>query len=198
MENRNDIVRRNLIFLRKQKNWSQSRVADVLGYTRSTINKYENERLNISLEQLDPLAKLFDVTVEQLLSKDLRASYRSIPPSYVSTSSDGTPQINTSTKEYPEVLSQLCYLQGVYLYMMTTPQTEHNRKEIQGRLDGLMELYAVLNQLDIDTEEGLGFVYQSIENHVKQGYLTGQADFDAALYREFISKDYSDIIDSIL
>jgi len=54
--------------LRIEKNLTQSELANILKYTDSTISKWEQGRgFPTSVETLDKMAELFDVTVEELL-----------------------------------------------------------------------------------------------------------------------------------
>ncbi|MCK9451238.1 MAG: helix-turn-helix domain-containing protein [Bacteroidales bacterium] len=56
--------------LRKQKGLQQKEVAIEVGLSQSNYNKVENDHRQPSIEVLNKLAKLFDVTIDQLLNPD--------------------------------------------------------------------------------------------------------------------------------
>jgi transcriptional regulator with XRE-family HTH domain len=56
--------------LRFQKGISQQRLAELLGVSRPTISQMENGERKISAEELDCLAKIFNISVDSLLKRD--------------------------------------------------------------------------------------------------------------------------------
>jgi transcriptional regulator with XRE-family HTH domain len=55
--------------LRSQKGISQQRLAELLDVSRPTISQMENEGRKISAEELDCLAKIFNISVDSLLKR---------------------------------------------------------------------------------------------------------------------------------
>lgn len=55
---------------RENKNMTQSEIADILGVKSATISKYEAGTLEPNIESLKKLAKLFDVSIDELLKED--------------------------------------------------------------------------------------------------------------------------------
>ena len=53
--------------LRKQKGWSQEELAEKLMVTRQAVSKWENGTSDPSTSNLIALAKLFDLSAEELL-----------------------------------------------------------------------------------------------------------------------------------
>ncbi|GEM_PF-2274856 len=67
----NLFFKENLLYLRKQKNQSQTELGKALGVTRHAISKWENgERMPI-IEDAQNIAKYFDISLENLLCDDL-------------------------------------------------------------------------------------------------------------------------------
>lgn len=68
MEN-NDIKNycKRLIELRKENNYTQQYVAEYLKIDRSNYSKYELGKLEISIEMLIKLAKLYNVSTDYIL-----------------------------------------------------------------------------------------------------------------------------------
>jgi transcriptional regulator with XRE-family HTH domain len=61
----------NIKFSRKLKRLTQAQVADMLGVTRGTIANYETDVSQPPIDTLIKIAKLFDTTVEKLMSNNL-------------------------------------------------------------------------------------------------------------------------------
>ena len=59
----------NLYFLRKQRKWKQSDVAEKLGTTQRKISYWEKGKIEPDLDDLLQLAEIFDVSLEELLKK---------------------------------------------------------------------------------------------------------------------------------
>lgn len=62
----------NLRFLRKQKNLSQDYIAEIFNYKNyTTIQKWETGKAEPDLEIVHKLAKFFNVSMDDLVNKDL-------------------------------------------------------------------------------------------------------------------------------
>jgi DNA-binding XRE family transcriptional regulator len=64
----------NLRYLRKKMEWSQEYFSDKVGVKRSVIGSYEEERAEPDLLSFHRICKLFNVTMENMLTKDLSKS----------------------------------------------------------------------------------------------------------------------------
>lgn len=62
----------NLSFLRKEKGLTQEAVAETLDLGRQAVGFYESGDREPTLENLLNLARFFEVSVDDLLSKDMR------------------------------------------------------------------------------------------------------------------------------
>lgn len=60
-----------LIYLRKQKGYTQYEVSEILNISRSTLSKYEHGTRIPNIETLIQLAKLYDVSCDYLLCRDI-------------------------------------------------------------------------------------------------------------------------------
>jgi transcriptional regulator with XRE-family HTH domain len=67
-----EFITTNMKFLRKQKNWTQSDLADELEIKRSLVGAYEEGRARPTYETLYALSKLFKYSIDQLITRDLR------------------------------------------------------------------------------------------------------------------------------
>ena len=56
--------------LRKQRGWTQEELAGLLYVSRTAVSKWESQRGYPSIDSLKAIAKLFSVTVDELLSGD--------------------------------------------------------------------------------------------------------------------------------
>jgi transcriptional regulator with XRE-family HTH domain len=61
----------NLLFLRKQKKLTQAEMPENIGINRSTWANYEAGKTEPALDDVIRIASFFDVTVTDLLTKDL-------------------------------------------------------------------------------------------------------------------------------
>lgn len=57
----------NLKLLRKEKGISQQQLADIIGVTQQSINKYENHKIEPDIDTLIKLAVFFDTSVDYLI-----------------------------------------------------------------------------------------------------------------------------------
>ncbi len=68
MESISEIVRENLIKLRKEKQWTQVEVAKKIGYSDKAISRWETGEGSPDIETLAALADLYEIPVESLFS----------------------------------------------------------------------------------------------------------------------------------
>ena len=60
-----------LIYLRKQKGYTQCEVAEILNISRSALSKYEKGNRVPNIEILMQLASLYNVSCDYLLCRDI-------------------------------------------------------------------------------------------------------------------------------
>ena len=72
MKELNKIIGSNLLYLRKKYNYKQSEVAEKLNYSDKTISKWETGEVVPSVENLVELCKLYNVTIDDIISKDFQ------------------------------------------------------------------------------------------------------------------------------
>ena len=63
-------MQNRILQLRKAQGYSQARLADLTGVTRQTINAIENAKYSPSLELAFTLARVLDVTVDELFTME--------------------------------------------------------------------------------------------------------------------------------
>lgn len=59
-----------ILDLRKKKGWSQEELGYKLDVSRQTISKWEAGQTTPELEKLRNLAKIFEISVDELISED--------------------------------------------------------------------------------------------------------------------------------
>lgn len=62
----------NLKFLRLKKQLSQNKLAQKLGVNSSTIKRWEENTMSPNIENVDTIAKYFNISVSDLICRDLR------------------------------------------------------------------------------------------------------------------------------
>ena len=79
---------KNLRFLRRKAEWSQSDLGDKIGTDYNTISRYESGKSTPKLEALTKLAHVFEMSIEELRNVDL-------------TRPAGPAQVEEPNKDYP-------------------------------------------------------------------------------------------------
>ncbi len=64
-------LNKNIRFLRKQKGYTIPKLAELLGIKKSTLDGIECSQNNTSLEVLDKLHNIFEISLNDLVYKDL-------------------------------------------------------------------------------------------------------------------------------
>ena len=70
-----------LAALRKARGWTQPQLAEMLGISLNALVHYERKATNPSGEFLSKVAKLFNVTVDELLGCEVKPARKPGPPS---------------------------------------------------------------------------------------------------------------------
>lgn len=65
----------NVKFLRKQANMTQPELAEKLNVVKSTVANFESGQFTVSLQILDKLHKIFNVSLDDLIYKDLQSNH---------------------------------------------------------------------------------------------------------------------------
>lgn len=65
------IFRKNVRYLRKQHGYTLQQFADILGVSKSLISQFESGYSGISLEVILQIRSLFNVSLDELILKDL-------------------------------------------------------------------------------------------------------------------------------
>ena len=100
---------KNLRFLRRRAEWSQSDLGDKIATDYNTISRYESGKSTPKLEALTKLAQVFEVSVEELRNVDLtRPAALALveePKAYPGAAGRGTATSRTKAAQYPLVVS---------------------------------------------------------------------------------------------
>jgi putative transcriptional regulator len=62
-------VKNRLRVLRAERRWSQALLAERLGVSRQTVNAIENERYDPSLPLAFTIARVFELSIEEVFSE---------------------------------------------------------------------------------------------------------------------------------
>ena len=71
MSNKKIVFSNNLKDQRIKHNLTQQQLSDKVGVTRQAISHYENDIRNINLDILVALAKILDVRIDDLITKEV-------------------------------------------------------------------------------------------------------------------------------
>lgn len=101
---------KNLRFLRRRAEWSQSDLGDKIATDYNTISRYESGKSTPKLESLTKLAQVFEVSVEELRNVDLTrpaglAQVEEPGKAYPGAAGRGTATPRTKAAQYPLVVS---------------------------------------------------------------------------------------------
>lgn len=72
---------RNLATLRKTRGWTQSQLAKMLDITTNALVHYERKAKNPTASFLEKVAKVFNVSIDELLGHKVKAERKPGPPS---------------------------------------------------------------------------------------------------------------------
>ena len=64
------MIAENLKYLRTKNNFSQQTLSETLGIPRTTLGDYERGKTEPNISMMLRMARLFDVTVDELISKE--------------------------------------------------------------------------------------------------------------------------------
>ena len=64
-------LNKNVKFLRNSKSLTQQELADILSISKNALANFEGGQYNTSLEVLDKLHKIFEISTDDLIYKDL-------------------------------------------------------------------------------------------------------------------------------
>ena len=65
-----EIIAQNLIQLRKKNNLTQNELAEKLNYSDNTISRWEHAEITPSIETLEQIANIYNVSVETLIKEN--------------------------------------------------------------------------------------------------------------------------------
>lgn len=81
MTNTRKILANNIVYFRIKNNWSQEKLAELLGTSPAYVSEMENVKRNISIDYLDHLANIFKVEPHELLINRVPVDTRRIKKS---------------------------------------------------------------------------------------------------------------------
>ena len=88
---------------RKEKNWKQDQLAEMLGVTPQAVSKWENDLSCPDVMMLPKLAQIFGVTIEELLSNKVEPETRLVPMKERKNPDDMIMHINVLSAEGDKV-----------------------------------------------------------------------------------------------
>jgi transcriptional regulator with XRE-family HTH domain len=100
------IVSDNMKYLRKLHGMTQDQFARRMGIKRASVGAYEEQRANPNIDVLKIMSKLFNVSVDDLLKKDLR-KIRETPNMLPMDKPSVTPLVSEPKEKEPQTLSSI-------------------------------------------------------------------------------------------
>ena len=76
MANKKEVVRANLVKLRKEHKFTQMEIAEKIGYSDKAISRWETGEVNPDIETLDKLADLYGVDISVFFSEYNAVEYK--------------------------------------------------------------------------------------------------------------------------
>lgn len=80
MKKQSNYLSQNLMLLRQRRKYSQEEVAEYIGVSRQAVAKWENGESMPDIVNCDALAKLYDVSVDDLIHFNQRSENIPLPP----------------------------------------------------------------------------------------------------------------------
>lgn len=82
MKDIKQIVAENLVSLRKQHNYTQNELAEMLNYSDNTISRWEHGEITPSIETLETIAQIYNVPLEFLIKENVSKNIKIDEKSY--------------------------------------------------------------------------------------------------------------------
>lgn len=191
---------KNLIYLRKSHNWTQSALAEKLQIARTTLGDYEREKTEPNFEMLSTLSELFGVDIDTLITTPLykpgnvlaygegRARRYLHPESAMIQAID---LVDTKAEAgYLESFQDPEYIRDLpKIYMPHLPANEYRGFEIEGDSMWPMESGTIIIGVKVESLESLkdqrtyiimtkrdGMVYKRIRKNENNNSLTAISD----------------------
>lgn len=105
---------KNIIYLRNKVLKTQPEIAKILNVTQSTYSSYENGRTQPNIENIILLSNYFDVSIDELLTRDLRNEGKKIGASIQQTNNGGIGNTNNiihSESDWEQMSQRIKYLE---------------------------------------------------------------------------------------
>lgn len=191
---------KNLVYLRKAHNWTQSDLAEKLKIARTTLGDYEREKTEPNFEMLTRMSELFDVEIDALITvpiysmenriaQDERRIRRHIDPDtgYL----QAIDLVKTKAEAgYLESFQDLEYIRDLpKLYLPYLPKNEYRAFEIEGDSMLPLESGTIIIGIKVESLELVrnhrtyiiitkrdGMVYKRITKHPAGNFLTAISD----------------------
>ena len=120
------LLRFNLKYLREKKKLAQGEIAKILGISRSTYANYENEHSEPPASQLLKLAQFYNVSTDDLLTKDIGAPlFRSGTEKADSILSDNIRILPVAVSENPKTNIELVPAKAIAGYVAGMKDTAY-------------------------------------------------------------------------
>jgi len=115
------IVSDNMKYLRKLHGMTQDQFSRRIGIKRASVGAYEEERANPNIDVLKTMSRLFNVSVDDLLKKDLR-KIRETPSLLPLNKPQNTPLVSEPIDNEPQTLG------AIFDQLYTPPSPTLNRQ----------------------------------------------------------------------
>lgn len=190
---------KNLIYLRKIHNWTQSDLAMRLGIARTTLGDYERGKTEPNFQMLVAISELFDMEIDTLITSVVESGNPSGDSDrrskrYLDPTADFMHAIDlVETKAeagYLESFQDTEYIRDLpKIYLPQLPANEYRAFEIEGdsmlplesgtiivgvRVESLEDIRDQKTYIIITKREGM--VYKRIRNDRSRQYLTAISD----------------------
>lgn len=69
--NVSNLFSKNLKYLREKRNLSKNKLSELIGVNQTTIGRWESKEITPSIDNAESVAKIFNISISDLLTKDL-------------------------------------------------------------------------------------------------------------------------------
>lgn len=185
-----------LLDLRKKNGWSQEELGYKLDVSRQTISKWESGQTTPELEKLRTLSKIFDISVDELISEEDIVKKENTEKEKKKISN----KTNSKTFKYIKGVLGLIFISIIIIYLIIVCKRVIIIRNIEKILIDTIHQYTYMNvekhrYIEEDEVFPSNSSLMNFQKYEKDGYYIEKADINEKTSEKTENLDYYKILD---